>query len=81
MVLNSQPQTYQILTNDDQMLILCLSEYITTAQTVRISEGSTKLYHCQWCNLRCNLFNLFLPSSWSGTFLSLDNDFRLLGWL
>ena len=28
--LNSQLQTYQILTNDDQMLILCLSYVITT---------------------------------------------------
>ena len=30
MTLNSQLQTYQILTNDDQLLILCLSYFITT---------------------------------------------------
>ena len=30
MALNSQQQTNQILTNDDQMLILCLSYFITT---------------------------------------------------
>ena len=28
--LNSQLQPYQILTNDDQMLIFCLSYFITT---------------------------------------------------
>ena len=28
--LNSLPQTYQILKNDDQLLILCLSYFITT---------------------------------------------------
>ena len=30
LALNSQLQAYQILTNDDQMLILCLSYFITT---------------------------------------------------
>ena len=30
MALNSRLQTYQILTNDDQMLILCLSIFINT---------------------------------------------------
>jgi hypothetical protein len=30
LALNSQLQTYQIVTNDDQMLILCLSYFITT---------------------------------------------------
>ena len=30
LILNSQLQTHQILTNDDQMLILCLSYFITT---------------------------------------------------
>ena len=32
LTLNSQLQTYQILTNNDQMLILCLSYFITTVQ-------------------------------------------------
>ena len=31
MALDSQQQSYQILTNDDEMLILCLSYFITTA--------------------------------------------------
>ena len=30
LTLNPQLQTYQILTNDDQMFILCLSYFITT---------------------------------------------------
>ena len=30
LTLNSQLETYQILTNDDKMLILCLSYFITT---------------------------------------------------
>jgi hypothetical protein len=30
LVLNSKLQTYQILTNDDQMLNMCLSYFITT---------------------------------------------------
>ena len=30
MTLNSQLQTYQILTNNDQMFLLCLSDFITT---------------------------------------------------
>ena len=34
MLLNSQPQSHQILTNDDQMLILYLSYYITTVQMI-----------------------------------------------
>ena len=32
--LDSQLQTYQILTNNDQMVILCLSCFITTVQSV-----------------------------------------------
>ena len=30
MALNTQLQTYQILTNNDQMLIVCLSYFVTT---------------------------------------------------
>ena len=32
LALNSQLKTYQILINDDQMLILCLSYFITTVR-------------------------------------------------
>ena len=32
MALDSQQQSYQILTNDDEMLILCLSHFITTVK-------------------------------------------------
>ena len=30
MILNLQLRTYQVLTNDDQMLVLCLSYIMTT---------------------------------------------------
>ena len=52
--LNSQLQPYQMLTNDDQMLILCLSYFITTVSGNRFvaedqdsdksSSNSRKLY-------------------------------------
>ena len=32
LAVSSQLQTYQILKNDDQMLILCLSYFITTLE-------------------------------------------------
>ena len=35
LALNSQLQTYQILTNDDQMLILCLPYFITTVSCTK----------------------------------------------
>ena len=35
MTLNSRLQTYQILTNDDQMLILCLSYFINTVIRIK----------------------------------------------
>ena len=51
MALNLQIQTYQILPNDDQMLILCLSYSITTVSIAldtvvkfRYSEKATKTY-------------------------------------
>ena len=33
-ILNSQLHTYQILTNNDQMLILCLSYFVTNVHTI-----------------------------------------------
>ena len=38
LTLNSQLQTYQILTNDDQMFILCLSYFITTVPFIHLSK-------------------------------------------
>ena len=38
LALNSQLHTYQILTNDDQMLNVCLSHYITTVMFTRIDQ-------------------------------------------
>ena len=40
LALNLQLQTYQILTNDDQMLILCLSYFIATVQDLFWGEIS-----------------------------------------
>ena len=36
--LTSQLQTYQILTNDDQMFILCLSYFVTTVPFIHLSK-------------------------------------------
>ena len=36
MALNSQLQTYQILTNNNQMHIFCLSYFITTVQILKV---------------------------------------------
>ena len=35
--LNSHLETYQILTNDDQMLIFCLSYFITTLEIILLN--------------------------------------------
>ena len=41
-------QTYQILTNDDQMLILCLSYFITTVQSYTyIASSNSKMKQTQ----------------------------------
>ena len=43
LTLNSQQQNYQILTNDDQMLILCSSYFITTVTVQFATEMEFKL--------------------------------------
>ena len=45
--LNSQLQPYQILTNDDQMLILCLSYFITTVWCLLILS-TNPFYLCTY---------------------------------
>jgi hypothetical protein len=45
LALNSQLRTYQILTNDDQMLILCLSYFITTVPKI---NWPFTIYHCTY---------------------------------
>ena len=53
LTLNSQLQTYQILTNDDQMLILCLSYFITTVPAPEKTNDkyvpTTKILTCLHC--------------------------------
>ena len=44
--LNSQLQPYQILTNDDQMLILCLSYFITTVHIKQLDERFPNYRNC-----------------------------------
>jgi hypothetical protein len=49
LTLNSQLQTYQILTNDDQMLILRLSYFITTSCTCFVLGSNPVREHQYFC--------------------------------
>ena len=58
LVLKSQLQTYQILTNDDQIFILCLSYFITTVMAIsKLKTNFMRIYLQYSANLFLNTAN------------------------